>query len=85
MHRNISVIAVIILALTGTLHSQPDSLWSHTFGGGGEDHPLSLIQTADGGVDDEIISRALAVARSKDIRTSSCLTVISVVRSFKER
>ena len=38
-----------LLFLTATLQAQPDSLWSHTFGGADGEWCSSLIQTTDGG------------------------------------
>ena len=39
----------IVLFAAAPLHAQPDSLWSRTYGGGGNDDCYSLVQTADGG------------------------------------
>ena len=38
-----------ILMMTSTAISQPDSLWSRTFGGSGNDYCFSVQQTSDGG------------------------------------
>jgi len=37
------------LFVTAPLHAQPDSLWSRTYGGGGNNGCRSLVQTSDGG------------------------------------
>ncbi|NQT35041.1 T9SS type A sorting domain-containing protein [bacterium] len=49
MRNTILILTVAMLALAGTTHAQPDSLWSRTFGGGRTDRCNSIIQTADGG------------------------------------
>jgi hypothetical protein len=38
-----------VLVGVGESHAQPDSLWSHAYGGGGNDVCESLIRTNDGG------------------------------------
>lgn len=46
----LSVSLCAAVAATNTLaFAQPDSLWSHTFGGAGNEYSLSVVQTEDGG------------------------------------
>ena len=49
MRNTIILFTIAMLALAGTAHAQPDSLWSRTFGGRDDDKCFSMIQTADGG------------------------------------
>jgi len=48
MRRTIILFTITMLALLGTAHAQPDSLWSRTYGEYIEEC-LSIIQTEDGG------------------------------------
>ncbi|MDP8240180.1 MAG: hypothetical protein P9X24_13910 [Candidatus Hatepunaea meridiana] len=43
------LIILLQLLTVGILHAQPDSLWSHTYGGLSREGCSSLIQTRDGG------------------------------------
>jgi len=49
MLKKILIFIIPLFVLTGTISAQPDSLWSQTYGGEGDDWAESLIQTADGG------------------------------------
>lgn len=49
MRKTILLLIIIPLILATTCNAQPDSLWSRTYGGAGDDACYSLIQTADGG------------------------------------
>jgi len=49
LRNTILIIAITIFALGRTIHAQPDSLWSRTFGGIAGDECFSVIQTSDRG------------------------------------
>jgi hypothetical protein len=49
MRNTFLVLSFTLFTLTTTIHAQPDSLWSKTFGGENDESCYSLIQTADGG------------------------------------
>ena len=43
------IILVTLLGCAVSIHAQPDSLWSYTYGGEVREYCYSIIQTADGG------------------------------------
>ncbi|NQT34522.1 T9SS type A sorting domain-containing protein [bacterium] len=49
MHRTILLFMITMLAIAGTTHAQPDSLWSRTYGGEYGDVCFSAVQTSDRG------------------------------------
>ncbi len=42
-------ITICLIASTGVIHAQPDSLWTRNYGGNRQDDCCGVVQTADGG------------------------------------
>ena len=49
MRKSILLFTITLFTFATTIHAQPDSLWSRTFGGEYGDYCFSMIQTDDGG------------------------------------
>ena len=41
-------ITICLIASTGVIHAQPDSLWTRNYGGNRQDDCCGVVQTADG-------------------------------------